>query len=442
MNPERHLPTIEPERIDPREAFTDEQRKRQNARHEREGSVSQLIRTWWRGDAHTHSMDSTRPGFGNAEGIYDLPEMAAYSEGLGNEFTVLTEHASNPADPEALTPDHPIAQSLERGAERITAFNKERTGKFAALSGVEASTMFDAEGNPILDVPRETLGKLDLVIASRHQIDREKDFDAIEASLRMAANHPDVDVLGHPDRHLMADNDWAFFCEQHAEARAYNDRMKALQQEKKESTDPVRQAEIEADLQRMYTTIKQVIGKQALSREERGTEEAKLWRGDFLDVEKRYFGMWAGVLTDMARNGKAFEINFGAEPRPELVRMAAAAGVNFFLDFDAHDFDRVKWQHTPDQKEAYKAKKRWANDVQEEGDAELLEEYKADRLQHGPGEISIRRLVRWIKRLENLGVTPDRVINSSQDRLLAFLMDERGKTTKNLEHLRSRPTES
>ena len=55
----------------------------------------------------------------------------------------------------------------------------------------------------------------------------------------------------------------------------------------------------------------------------------------------------------------------------------------------------------------------------------------------GPGARPILKLVRVIKKLEKAGMTPEKVINSSRGNLLKFLIEERGKSTENLEYLNS-----
>ena len=42
-----------------------------------------------------------------------------------------------------------------------------------------------------------------------------------------------------------------------------------------------------------------------------------------------YYGMWGEVLEEMARQGKAFEINLNSPPDEKLLKMAIDAGLKF-----------------------------------------------------------------------------------------------------------------
>lgn len=208
MNPERPpIPEISAEDIDPRATVSPEHRVAQDARHEAPESMAKKIQRWWKGDAHTHTQESTRPDYGYAEGVYHESEILKYYQGLGLEFAAFTEHASKPGSPTIQTADSIVSRSLLAEAERITEINATDTLTTIGLSGVEANIMFDAEGKPVLDIPDEVLAKLDVVVASRHAIEREKDPAAIKETLLFAARHPQVDVIGHPDRYTKKDNE-------------------------------------------------------------------------------------------------------------------------------------------------------------------------------------------------------------------------------------------
>lgn len=439
------MPEVPQERIDPRSGTQEDVRIEQDARHER---IVERIRQWWGGDTHAHSTRSTREGYVDAEGIYTVREMREYRNALGMEFGALTEHATVPKNPERISPDHPVAQALMQEAEEIWSINKEHPEGTALFSGVEASIMFDGE-QATLDVPDETLKHMDLVIASRHGIEREKELPAIKESLEAAVLHPEVHVLGHFDRNLMApEHDWTFFRNNFPEAQDFEQQVKRLQAEKKEkiATNPEDAETIEAELQAMYSRIRKAIGKELLSESDQSDARLLRWRKAFDDLSLQYHEMWAGLFERMASKKMALEISMSAQPSKKLIEMAAKAGVPFFLAFDVHDFDRYKWRHTDTQKSAYTAKKRWANQWKDgpltEEDEELLREYKEERLGSGPGVIPVLRLLRWIKRLESYGVTPERVMNSSKDRLMRFLMEDHGKRTPNLDLLQNRSDKS
>lgn len=202
------MPSVESERIGPEAKLSEEQRKKRKERLERrKESASKYILKWWKGDAHMHSKESTREGFGYPEGVYDIEESMEYYKKLGLEFLCFAEHASNPGSPEKQPEDSRICQSLLTETEKVTKINKERKGGPVALSGVETSLLFDENNEPALDVPSKVLEKLDIVIASRHAIAKEKEPEIIKQTLLFAAKHPDVDVIGHPDRYTRIDNE-------------------------------------------------------------------------------------------------------------------------------------------------------------------------------------------------------------------------------------------
>lgn len=358
------IPIIDKERIGPEKKVP----------KERKDGLAQHIQKWWLGDAHSHSVESTREGFGYPEGIYDIEEILEYYEQLGLEFVCFTEHSSKPGSPEKQSPKSKISRSLLNQAEGIAKINRVGERSIAALSGVEANIMFDEDNRPMLDLPPEVLQKLDLVIASRHAVAEEwerhlaleKDPKAIKESLLYAVRHPDVDIIGHPDR---------------------------------------------------YTRRS-------------GEQPSEYW--------DEYWGIWPEIFQEMVRCGKAFEINLNSQSSEKLVEMAAKAGVKFFINYDAHDFSYYKWGGTELANAGEKVKKQWARGKLSTKDREILKEYKADRLSSGPGVVAILRLARWIKRLESWGVTPERVVNSSRNNLLRFLTEDRQKMTENLHYLTSR----
>ncbi len=431
------MPSISPEEIDPTQHVPEDVLEKQRERHGREDGLSKKILEWWKGDTHTHSSASSREDFGHAEGIYDVREMMAYYRGLGLEFVALTEHASNPQQPEAQTMESPVVQSLLAEAQAVREANETSDGEVAALSGVESSILFDENGEPTLDVPDEALDQLDVVIGSRHGIAKERNLDAIRASLLFAAEHPHVDVLGHMDRNIRMDYSWDLLRANMPEVDAFHQTMAAKQKEKAQAPAE-EQAAIETELQTMYLLIKKVIGRIPLAAGDKQDERLPAWRSAFQQTEERYWQTMQETVDAMARNGKAMEINLNAPPSQRLVAMAAEAGIPFFLNFDAHDFSQFQREKTDLHRASKTAKEQWANAELPEEELETLRQYKLDRLTHGPGVRAIARLARWIQRLEGLGVTPDRVVNSSRENLLSFLTERRAKKTENLQLLAQR----
>ncbi len=158
--------------------------------------------------------------------------------------------------------------------------------------------------------------------------------------------------------------------------------------------------------------------------------------GGVMDKDKpctpeKYWETWDEILEAIAKNGKAFEINLNNPPSDQLVARAAQKELKFVLNFDAHDFEQYG-------KSGTKAKQIWAKGEAKPADIDALASYKESRLQSGPGYKAIRRLMLYIKNLESLGVDKCGIVNSSRDRLLEFLTEERGKKTDNLELLKEK----
>jgi len=359
---EKAPPQIPVEKIEPQQEMI-RQAKEYGPNKKRE--LTQFIFEYWRGDAHTHSQESSR-NWGYAEGIYSEEEIMKYYQELGMEFVAFAEHASNPGRPEKLSADHEISRAFLNQIDRIEKLNQKGKFNIGAFSSTEANIFYDETGRPTIDLPKEVLQKLDLVVASRHAIDNEKDIKAIKESLLSAIHNPDVDVIGHPDRYIQ--------------------------------------------LNQQVTDTDQPCSPEV------------------------YRQAWDEILYEMAKNGKAFEINFNNRPNDELLEIASQKGVKFMLNFDAHDFNQFKQGVL----EGYEAKQKWAKGEAADEDLEVLRQYKLDRLTSGPGVRAILRLVKYLKKLKQLGVTPNRIINSSRENMINFLTVGRGKSTENLNLLKDK----
>ena len=314
--------------------------------------------TWFAGETHAHSDESTRRGWNYFEGLYSPQEIAAYYGNLGCQFVCITDHSSKPGDPHAILLDPRIGRSLSLESTLISAFNRlPANGKRTfVFSGVEANILFGEQG-PCLDIePANTIiNVLDLIIASRHKIAQEKVPRAIQASLLFAAENPSVCIIGHPDRYARRDD----------------------------STDD--------------------------------------------EYRREYQAIWPAILETMEKNGKAFEINLTSQPSKKLVKMASERKkLLFSIGFDAHDFRQFT---QPISTEVERAKAAWAKG--DDTHNETLIKYKLARLNQGPGLKVLSRLSRWVKFLKDCDVTRDRVVNSSLERFIRFLV-ERGRKTENI----------
>lgn len=403
------IPQIELEKIDPQSKLSEEEKLRKKELREKEKilkketpeqrpfeRLSRRISERFAGTCHGHSERSTRSETGHAEGIYTKEEILQYYDKLGLQFGAFTEHVL-PSNPEYQDENSPICQDLLKEAREITELNKERKGA-KALSGVEADNMYDAEtGKFKMDAPDSALAQMDIVIASRHampSMEIEKNVNLIKESLLMAIKNPHTDVIGHPDRNTRFDKN-------------------------------------------QLDAWKKKTGK---------TDE-DYWK-------KEYWPMWPEILKEMEKNHKAFEININSQHGRELWKMLAESNVKIFINFDAHDFENKKdflkdklkkgialTKEELEKQELWKsgesAIRHWGEDRKKDGDMQKIEDYKTDRLASGPGSRSIRELVKIFKKMDKYGISKDRIVNSSLENLLSFLMDERGKKTENLLNIKA-----
>lgn len=402
------IPPIEIEKIDPQSRLSEAEKLKKKELREKERIVkketeqkeferlSKRISERFAGTCHGHSERSTRPETGHAEGIYTKEEMLQYYDKLCLKFGAFTEHVL-PSNPEYQDEDSPICRDLLKEAQEITELNKERKGA-KALSGVEADNMYDAEtGEFKIDVPDSALAKMDVAIASRHampSVEIEKNVKLIKESLLMAIRNPHIDIIGHPDRNTRFDKN----------------QLESWKKENKKN-------------------------------------DKDYW-------EKEYWPLWPEILEEMEKNHKAFEININSQPGRELWKMLAESNVKIFINFDAHDFENKKdflkdklkkgiplTKDEQEKKELWNkgasAIRNWGEGRETEDDADAIEEYKTDRLTSGPGSRAIRELVKIFKKIDKYEIGKDRIVNSSLENLISFLVDERGKTTENLMNIKA-----
>ena len=131
-----------------------------------------------RGDCHTHSDWS--------DGGSPIREMAEAARDLGRSYIVLTDHSGR------LTVAHGLdRERLGRQLEVVAEVNREMA-PFRILTGMEVDILEDGG----LDMDPETLGRLDVVVASVHSKLR---MEAREMTRRMvtAVANPHMDILGH-----------------------------------------------------------------------------------------------------------------------------------------------------------------------------------------------------------------------------------------------------
>ena len=446
--PERFtMPIIDSEDIDPRENLPEETKKKIEETKERQAkrkdSLINLFRDYYGGgDAHVHSYISSTPEekFIDPQAIYHPSEIKKWAEKIGHEFCAITDHTSNPSNPRELNPDDEICQKFLRQAEEIRQMNESADSDFAMLSGCETNIMLGKDGRHTLDMPSEILQQLDLVIASRHNGAGDKSISDLEKTFMAAAENPNVDVIGHPDRHVeFYPHDWKFFCNQNEDANNIQKEISDLKKaQKKEGIKKEEKEKIEQELQVKYKVLKKIIGKIPI--EEGDDPQISKLNDDFNKKEQEYSGMWDRVMDKMKENNIAFEINMKSLPVPRLLEKARDKGLDFFINFDFHDILELeqKKKHSKATSEEEQAIDRRGKNELLDTDEQVLKDYKQKRLSQGPGITPIRMLAERIKSLKKMGITPDKVINSSKQRLSTFLTEKIGKETENLQFLSSK----
>jgi DNA polymerase (family 10) len=136
-----------------------------------------LTREAMRGDLHTHTDWS--------DGAASIAEMVAAAEEFGHEYLAVTDHATGPGmvggvglDDEQLREQLPAIRAADDDAD------------IEVFAGVEANIGADGE----VSVGENVLAELDIVVASPHA---GLDGDGTDR-LVAAAEHPEVDIVGHP----------------------------------------------------------------------------------------------------------------------------------------------------------------------------------------------------------------------------------------------------
>ncbi len=341
------------------------------------------IRRYYSGEMHSHSSRSDRSELGGVEdGILHRDErLLLYAEKLGLDFVVFSEHASNPGKPEELSDDHQICESLLAQQNEIDEINNSGKYKPKAFSSVEASVLFSENGEAVLDVPNSVLSKMDIVVASRHGIDHQRDPEQIEKSLLAIIKNEDVDIVGHPYRYIeFYENDWNYFKKYYRKDPDIYQELSLMEKNKQGDS------------------IKQIIGKTPVTDIGRIAELNE----KFTKLKNEYDQMWDNVLLEMEEQGKAFEINLNVfDPKKsfykDLLKKAVSfSDLNFTIAFDFHNLSQAK---------------KFKEEPQEK-----LSEIK------NPGRRkAVQRLLNLVDLLEELGLSEDRVVNSSSENFKKFL---------------------
>jgi Histidinol phosphatase and related hydrolases of the PHP family len=149
-----------------------------------EGSLPDLLSLGdVRGDLHAHTDWS--------DGEATVAEMARAAADRGAAYHAVTDHATGPGMVGG------VGLSDDDLREQIAAI-EELDAPIPVLAGVE--TNVDADGD--LSTGDDVLAELDVVVASPHS-GLGQDRETATERLVRAAEHPEVDVLGHPTGRLI-----------------------------------------------------------------------------------------------------------------------------------------------------------------------------------------------------------------------------------------------
>jgi DNA polymerase (family 10) len=132
-----------------------------------------------RGDLHVHSDWS--------DGRASILEIAQTAKTLGYEYIALCDHSPSVGIAGGLDPE-----KLEQKIEAIAAANETLDG-ITILVGTEVDIKADGR----LDYPDEILARCDVVVASVHMGQQQKER-AITGRLISAIENENVDIIGHP----------------------------------------------------------------------------------------------------------------------------------------------------------------------------------------------------------------------------------------------------
>jgi DNA polymerase (family 10) len=141
-----------------------------------------------RGDLHVHSDWS--------DGRGSPQEMARAAQALGYEYIALSDHSPSVGIAGGLSPE-----KLEQKIEVISALNESLEG-FTILVGTEVDIRADGK----LDYTNDILAKCDVVVASVHMAQQQKER-AITGRLMAAIENEHVDIIGHPTGRIIGRRD-------------------------------------------------------------------------------------------------------------------------------------------------------------------------------------------------------------------------------------------
>jgi len=150
-----------------------------------QGTLPKLIETAdIKGDLHIHTDWS--------DGHNTIEEMALAARERGYQYIAITDHSAGRGIAHGLN-----VERLQQQLAQIADLN-ERFKDFRLLSGIEVDIRADGS----LDLPKEILSQLDIVVAAIHSA-MEQDANKITGRVIAAMESPHVDILAHPSCRLL-----------------------------------------------------------------------------------------------------------------------------------------------------------------------------------------------------------------------------------------------
>jgi len=125
-----------------------------------------------------------------------IEELARVARELGYEYIALCDHSPAIGIAGGLTPEQ-----LDKKIEAISTLNEELKG-FTVLVGAEVDIRADGE----LDYPDDLLAKCDIVVASVHMAQQQKER-TITGRLITAIENKNVDIIAHPTGRIIGQRD-------------------------------------------------------------------------------------------------------------------------------------------------------------------------------------------------------------------------------------------
>lgn len=154
-----------------------------------EGALPELVELGHiRGDLHVHTNWS--------DGQCSIEEMALAAKALGYQYIAITDHSAGRGIAHGLD-----SERLRRQVAEIGALN-EGLVDIRVLSGIEVDIRADGS----LDLPREVLSELDIVVAAVHSSMNQSE-EKMTRRILGAVENPDVDIIAHPTCRLLGERE-------------------------------------------------------------------------------------------------------------------------------------------------------------------------------------------------------------------------------------------